>query len=51
MKQANCANCGIHFVAYIMDALSKDTGRKKIVFHNKVTIDAERRLQFKRAVV
>lgn len=41
MKQPNCTNCGIHFVAYIMDALSKEAGRKKIVFHNEVIINEE----------
>jgi len=41
MKQANCANCGIHFVAHIMDALSKDTGRKKVRFHSEAAVDAE----------
>lgn len=41
MKQANCAKCGIHFAGYIMDALSKEAGRKKMVFYDEVTIDVE----------
>lgn len=32
MKQRSCANCDVHFVADIAAALSKEAGRKKIMF-------------------